>query len=276
MEANIKTTNKILSLIKSRLRLIILVVIVGLLVSGALLIAFDSEIRSGLFFVINPQAFREAALTRYTDSTGQEIYLLGTVHGAHWTTKDYSALHLQAVLENLQPDLLLVESRPEEIARDNLGDGPFEMLFTNLIAKSKGITVQGMDWWVMSATHEINNDEREDRMFQNIITSLPGHHTVLILTGFSHVEGFQQRFLASRYHQVAIQLAEKQALFDTIAYPILIFPSGMTYYVQKRIETDQQTVDGLTDDFWKDRLASSIISGKVFLTKIAAIGEQKP
>lgn len=258
-----------------KLRRITLVIVGGLLVSGILLITFNAELRDELLLIFAPKYFREAEFLRFADNTGQEVYLLGTIHGKHLTTKDYSLLHLQAVMEHLKPNLLLVESRPEELAQDNWGDGPIEMPFASLTAQAKGIEVQGMDWWMMNDNHQIDSDERENRMFQNILTSLPSHHTVLILTGFSHVEEFQRRFLASEYHQIAFSSAEKQTLFDT-SNQTLIFPYGMTYYIQKRIEIDQLTLQSETDSFWRDRLVEAIAARQEFLKTIAAVGEQQP
>jgi len=258
-----------------KLRRIVLFVVGWLLVTGILLIALNAELRGRLLLIFAPQYFREVEFLRFADNTGQEVYLLGTIHNSHLTTKDYSLLHLQAVLEHLEPDLLLVESRPEELARDNWGDGPVEMPFASLTAQEKGIEVQGMDWWVMNDNHQINSDGRENRMFQNILTRLPGHHMVLILTGYSHVEGFQRRFLASGYRQIAFSSAEKKTLFDTSDLT-LIFPYGMTHYIKKRIEIDKLILQNETDSFWMDRKANGIAFRQEFLETIAMIGERQP
>jgi hypothetical protein len=257
-----------------KLRRIVLFVVGGLLIAGILLIAFNAELRGMLLLIVAPQYFRETVFLRFANDTGQDVYLLGTIHSNHQSTKDYSLLHLQAVLEHLKPDLLLVESRPDELARDNWGDGPIEMPFASLTARAKGVEVQGMDWWVMNDNHQTNSKERENRMFQNILTSLPGHHTVLILTGFSHVEGFRRRFLASGYRQITFSSSEKQALFDT-SNETLIFPHGMTYYIQKRIEIDQLELQSVTDNFWRDRIADGIALRQRFLKTIATVGERQ-
>lgn len=61
---------------------------------------------------------------------------------------------------------MLVESRPEQLAKDNWADGPIEMLFASLTARSLGIEVDGVDW------HEDDPSkfgttwkERDDRRF---------------------------------------------------------------------------------------------------------------
>ena len=147
------------------------------------------------------------------------------------------------------------------------------MPFASLTAQETGVEVQGMDWWVMNDDHQIDSDERENRMFQNILTRLPNHHTVLIFTGFSHVEDFQRQFLASGYRQIAFSSAEKQALFDT-SNLTLIFPQRMTHYIQKRIEIDQRALQSETDDFWRNRLVDAIAARQELLKTIATVGEQ--
>jgi len=257
-------------------RTIVLGAVGSLLAVVLLLVAFNAEVRGMVLLAVAPKHFREAVFLRLANGAGEEVYLLGTIHGRHLTTEDYSLVHLQAVLHHLQPDLLLVESRPEELARDNWGDGPIEMPFVSLTARAAGIEVQGMDWWVLrEGDHRTNSKAREDRMFQNILTHLPGHRKVLILTGFSHVEGFRQRFLANGFRQMPFSSAEKQALFDP-SDQTFIFPCGMRYYIQKRIALDRATLQGVQDPWWRKRIADAIAFREALLDTIATVGEQEP
>lgn len=225
--------------------------------------------------VVSPRTFRQAKFLRFSDGAGREIYLLGTLHGRHLTTSDYSLLHLQSVQAHLRPDLLLIESRPEELARDNLGDGPIEMLFAGLTAKTMGVDVAGFDSWSMTADHEVNSDEREDRMFANVSGQLAERRKVLILTGYSHVAGFERRLVASGYRPTAFSSAEKQVLFDTRGQA-LRFPPGMLHYIQKRIDTDSATLRVETDGFWRDRLVSAIADRQKLVKLLVEVGEQAP
>lgn len=261
----------------NRLRRIALVMLGGILAFAALLVTFNSELRGGLLLTVAPGYFREIQFLRFTDGQGQELYLLGTIHEGHLTTPSYSLWHLQAVLEHLKPDLLLVESRPVELAKGNWGDGPIEMPFASLTAQAEGTEVQGMDWWVKESVTAMgsNSDEREDRMFQNILTALPNHRTVLILTGWSHVEGFQRRLRGKRYDELPFSSAERQGLFD-MAGITPVFPKGMTHYIQKRIEIDRLALQSETDSFWQDRIEKGIAVRRELLKTIAEVGEQQP
>lgn len=261
----------------SKLGRIALGILGSIIALAALLVTFNTEARGGLLLLVTPGYFREVQFLRFTDSQGYEVYLLGTIHTSHLTTPSYSLLHIQAVLEHLKPDLLLVESRPEELAKDNWGDGPIEMPFASLTARALGIETQGMDWWTKESVTIIssNSDEREDRMFQNILTSLPNHQTVLILTGWSHVKGFQRRLRESGYNDSPFPSAEKKALFSTAGMR-LIFPKGMTRYIQQRIEIDRLALQSETDSFWRDRIEKVIIVRQELLKKITEVGERQP
>ena len=215
---------------------------------------------------------KELVFLRLANNQGQTIYVLGTIHGSHLSFTPYSLWHLQAVVERLHPDLLLVESRPEELGRDNWGDGPIEMLFASLTARSLGIEVQGIDWWNKSSLHD-DSSEREDQMFQNILGHLPGSRTVLILAGWSHIEGLKQRLQSAGYKVEAFSSREKQALFAP-SDKELLFPPGMTYYLQKRIELDQANLQNETDGEWRGRIESGIALRQELLAMIAEVGEQ--
>jgi len=260
-----------------KLRRIALGIFGSVLALAALLVTFNAEARGGVLLLVAPGYFRDVQFLRFADSQGHEVYLLGTIHTDHLTTPSYSLLHLQTVLEHLKPDLLLVESRPEELVKDNWGDGPIEMPFVSLKARTADIETQGMDWWVKESVTSIssNSDEREDRMFQNILTALPNHQTVLILTGWSHVEGFQRRLLESGYNDSPFPAAEKKELFS-IAGMNLIFPKGMTHYIQHRIEIDRLSLQSETDSFWRDRIEKGIAVRQELLKKIAEVGERQP
>ncbi|MFI4973305.1 MAG: hypothetical protein ACHP84_02065 [Caulobacterales bacterium] len=259
----------------SRLGGTVLFSVSGVVVAAVLVVLAMSEVRGELLLKMSPKAFRDAEFARFADNAGDEVYLLGTIHGGHLTTRDYSLWNVGAVVTHLHPDLLLVESRPAELARDNWGDGPVEAPFASLTARAIGVEVRGMDWWTMNAAHVIDDDNREDRMFGNIAAALPGHRKALILTGFSHVDAFQKRLLASGYHEAPFASADKEALFDARGLPAR-FPAGMTRVTQRRIQLDQLTLAQQTDSFWKQRLSEVIAARQALLKTIASVGEQTP
>jgi|SRR5580700_5549619 hypothetical protein len=258
---------------RKRLWLWVSLVAAAFVAAGAAVLHAMPELQAELLLKMSPKAFRDAEFLRFADSAGDEVYLLGTIHGDHLTTPGYSLWNLGAVVTRLHPDLLLVEERPEEVARGHLGDGPIEMPFAALTGKAEGIAVEGMDWWTMNASHQVDPPEREERMFANVSAALPGHHKVLILTGFSHVDAFAPKLVALGRRPAPFATADKERLFDPSGEPTT-FPPGMTQAVEQRIADDQAAMAGVTDAFWKARLADVIASRRALLATIAKVGER--
>ncbi len=237
-----------------------------------LLIAGNSEFRDLLVLNINPDYFRGMKFSHYRNGDGQEVFLLGTIHTDHLTNSAYSFWNIKAVILHVSPDLLLVESRPEEMERSNIGDGPVEMPFSTLVARQAGIEVQGMDWWTMEG-EGMDSEVREDRMFENIVREIAGHGKVLILTGWSHIEGFQKRFSSLGYQTVPFPAVEKYAVFDTSDIP-QVFPKGLTDCIERRIEIDRETLVLETRAYWKNKLENAIRDRERYLAVIREVGEQ--
>jgi|SRR5579872_1580997 len=239
---------------------------------GAPVVAM-SELRGALLLRLSPKTFRDDVFLRYADAKGGAVYLLGGIHDAHLTTRDYSLQNVAAAVLHLRPDLLLVEERPEEMARGNWADGPLEAGFASLTAKAAGIPVQGVDWWTMNSSHQVDSDEREARIFANVSAALPGHRTVLVLIGFAHLDALQAKLAAAGYRQTEFGDADKDRLFDVAGAPAT-FPPGMTAAVQRRIAADEATLASQTDPFWRGRLSNVIAARRALLKSIAATGER--
>ena len=202
-----------------------------------------------LVFFIYPQVIgnvverqnRNSGFVKMTNGN-QEIYLLGTWHGIHWTSKEFSLQHLGSVVENLEPDVLLLESRQEQLDLDNLADGPLEMLFSNLTAREISVPVKGIDWWNIDLSNPGQTDElRESNIMKNIIEYSKGEKKVLILIGNAHVSSLQTRFKEAGFSRAEFKNKEKNLMFHSDKESKL-FPSGMSFYIEKRIEYEREMV----------------------------------
>ena len=221
-----------------RCRSVAIGIVAALLIAASVVVVASGELRSALMFAVTPRRARDAHLVAFVDREGRSLYVLGTVHGAHLDTASFSLLHVQAVIDHLRPDLVLVESRPEEIAIGNWGDGPIEMPFASLHARSRGISTDGFDFWLPDA-HAIrrSDDVREDRMMENVVSRLAGHRVVLVLTGYSHVAELSSRLAAKGWSTSALTDETKRTLFDTTGMT-LRFPHGMRDAITGRIARD--------------------------------------
>lgn len=111
--------------------------------------AWVGELRNLALYTLAPRYARDANFVHFAKHEA-EVFILGTIHGRHLATPAYSLAHLKAVIARMKPRLLLVEARPEGIARQRWGDGPVEMPFAALYARQLGIAVDGIDWWTLS------------------------------------------------------------------------------------------------------------------------------
>jgi hypothetical protein len=169
--------------------------------------------------------------------------------------------------------LLLVESRPEELAKDNWADGPIEMPFASLTARSLGIGVDGIDWWRRAGSKPgTSSDEREERMFQNALARLPGHRTVLILVGYSHVAELSDRLRQSGYAPASFERQEKQALFSTSGRRET-FPNDLKHYLQKYVATARQELEQETDPAWRSAIQANLTVRQDVIDLIEHAGE---
>ncbi|MCL4517401.1 MAG: hypothetical protein M1379_17775 [Firmicutes bacterium] len=252
-----------------------LIVALSVLVIGMALVTYLANPEMGMALLINvsPARFKYVYFYKLAN-WGQEIYILGTIHGRHLKTGDYSLQQIRAVVKNLRPDLLLVESRQEELKRDNLGDGPVEMLFANLEARSLGIEVGGMDWWTKKGMKPgRTNKARDDKMVENILQSVPGHKKVLVLTGASHVLEFVPRLKKAGYSSAPFGKGDKDRLFATSSTG-LSFPRGMGHYLEKTISIYQEELSREQNPEWK-RAYENVIRDRQLILKVVEMSEER-
>jgi hypothetical protein len=233
----------------------------------------NSELRSFLLFKLAPAYARDAHFLRLT-GRDQVVYLLGTIHTVHCTSEAYSLWHLDAVIDHLRPDLVLVESRPEELAKNNWGDGPVEMPFASLTARSLGIAVDGVDWWMRSRSRPgTSNPEREDRIFRNTLARLPGHRNILVLVGYSHVSELRDHLAEAGYADAPFDREEKDALFSTSGRQA-IFPPGLKHYLKKYVDATRKDLETETDPDWSKAMEANMIVRQGMIDLVDKVGER--
>lgn len=195
---------------------------------------------------------RDSHFRKYVKNN-QQVYFLGTDHKMSLDSKPYSYLNLKSVIENLKPDVLLIESRPEQLDNHNFADGPPEMLYCHLIADKLGIPVKGVDWWTPDDRnrHDSTNPIRDNYINKNILKNVIGHKKVLILMGMDHVSIEQPKLLSAGYKKVFFSEIEK-IKFLKVYDNKLTYPKGMNYYIQKRIDYEKSCAGTVyKTDIWK-------------------------
>lgn len=242
-----------------------------LLLLCAAALVFNAELRSFVHYKVAPQGARNANFLRLGRGP-LKVYLLGTIHGDHLQTRDYALAHLAAVILHLKPDMLLVEARPEELAKGHLGDGPIEMPYALLTAREAKIPIGGIDWWQLEAGRIRRTDQRrDDQMFGLLKGSLPPRGNVLVLVGFSHVAELASRLEASGFSRDSFSDQEKNALFATISQP-RPFPPGMAAAIRQRIQDAKAAAKRAPE--LADRYLRVAASRERFLKRIVEQGER--
>lgn len=246
-----------------------------LLIAGlTTFVLLNNELRTFLLIKIAPAQARDGLLRRFEKTDSPDIYLLGTIHGAHLETEHFSLAHLEAVLVHLRPTRLLVESRPAEVAAGNLCDGPIEMGYVSLIARAKGIPFDGIDWWDEDNTSARRTDAtRDDRIAQNLFDKLPDSGTALVLVGFSHVSELAQRLGDRGYNERPIPDQTRTELFDTSGIPTQ-FPAGMIVALELRIARDNARIADNENSEMAQRIGNAVKARQDLLRRVRRVGER--
>lgn len=139
------------------------------------------------WYIIDKKGIRNRLLKKYEQDC-KIIYLLGSLHHMHNNLPDFGYHHLKAVLINLKPELLLIESRQEEIDIGNFADGPLEMFYLHMAAKELGIPVKGVDWFSYTKSKPGGtNSTRDSKMNKNILKYSEGYSKTRVVVGATHM-----------------------------------------------------------------------------------------
>lgn len=122
-----------------------------------------------------------------------KLYCLGTIHGAHFSNKDYTLRHLQNIVENLKPDYIFIESREDTYQKYGVLDGPIEMRFLFAYGREHNIPVEMIDYWYIDDNFpKLQNTtwaERDEEMMKNIqekLKNVKEGEKVLLCFGTAH------------------------------------------------------------------------------------------
>lgn len=125
--------------------------------------------------------------------TKSELYCLGTIHGAHFSNKEYTLRHLQNIIENVKPDYIFIESREDTYQKYGVLDGPMEMRFLFAYGREHNIPVEMIDYWYIDDEFpKLQNStwpERDKEMMKNIqkkLKTVKEGEKVLLCFGTAH------------------------------------------------------------------------------------------
>ena len=78
----------------------------------------------------------------------KEVMVVGTIHNRHLVEEGYPLSYFEQIIDQVDPDVVLIESRIESYEKGLVGEAPIEMAVIDHSAKKRGILVRPIDWWV--------------------------------------------------------------------------------------------------------------------------------
>ena len=182
--------------------------------------------------------YKENNLVLYINKNNtQKVYILGTIHEYHFEALlNYSYLNVQNVIENIRPDLLLLEVDQEIYNDYGVIKSPVEMIPLWCYASEQGISVKGVDWFEVTENSRswTTNNERDDHIFDNTMASIGDEPVVLIILGATHRIEQAKRFEDSGYKQQSIP--NKTTLFKNDNNKKFEYPVNTVDELKKQVE----------------------------------------
>lgn len=229
---------------------IFIIIVAIITVSIVLFFVVFIDAKLIFWYIIDKKGIRNRLLKKY-ELDGKIIYLLGSLHHMHNNLPNFGYQHLKAVLINLKPELLLVESRQEEIELGNFADGPLEMFYLHMAAKELGIPVKGVDWFSYTNSKPGGtNSTRDSKMNENILKFSEGYTKTLVVVGATHMLIESKRLNKIGYKSIKMNQIQLDSFYKT-EESTTIFPEETKAFIDKRISREKQvlTINDL-DDKW--------------------------
>jgi len=175
-------------------------------------------------------------LFRPSDNSRKNIHILGTIHMGHFNYQNkYSLADVQSVIDVIRPDLLLVEVRQETFDKYGVLDGPPEMIFAWCYSKENGIDVKGIDWWHPSlGLPNTTSMERDDHIFNNIISANNNYENILVLIGYEHLQPQEMFFMNHGY--LSINITNKENYFEKSDNMNFVYPKN--YEIERKKQNE--------------------------------------
>lgn len=171
------------------------------------------------------------------ENSSQEIYILGTVHEYHFNRLlGYSIVAIQNVIDNIKPDLLLLEVDQNTFDNYEVIKSPIEMIPLWCYAKEYNIAVRGVDWFQVTEDSRswTTDKNRDDHIFENIVNSIGDEQIVLIILGSRHRIEQTTRFKNAGW-QIEI-MPNVHDMFVGKSVDEFVYPADTQKEIEKQIE----------------------------------------
>lgn len=176
-------------------------------------------------------------VVEFRNDRDQDIYMLGTYHSEHFKTyMNYSMEDILNCIKNIDPDVVLIESREDTFNEYGVVDGPIDMILAYSYCVEAGIDVGMIDYWKIDDDTRPNttDEHRDDMIHANILEKLDSideGSRVMIICGDTHLHEQTKRFKADGYEWVSIQ--NRRSLFEGEGE--FVYPEIMSEVIEDKI-----------------------------------------
>lgn len=177
-------------------------------------------------------------VVEFRNDRNQDVYILGTYHSQHFNSyMNYSMADIVNCIKNVDPDVVLIESREDTYNEYGVVDGPIDMILAYSYCVQEGIDVGMIDYWKIDNDTRPNTTDknRDDIIHANILEKLDSTDEgcrVMIICGDTHLHEQTKRFKSDGYEWVTIQ--DRRSLFE--AQGEFQYPSAMAAVIEDKIE----------------------------------------
>lgn len=194
-------------------------------------------------------------VVEFRNEKEQDIYMLGTYHSQHFNKyMNYSMADIVNSIRNVDPDVVLIESREDTFNEYGVVDGPIDMILAYSYCVQERIDVGMIDYWKIDNSTGPNTTDknRDDIIHSNILDkldSIEDGKRVMIICGDTHLHEQTKRFKAEGYEWISIQdrrgLFEPQGEFKYPAMMSAVIEDKINYLSTTEID---EINDNVTDD----------------------------
>jgi hypothetical protein len=113
-----------------------------------------------------------------------DLLVLGTFGAGHAKNPQFSWLYFDKLLQQIAPDMLLVQIRPEHFNKKEYFDGAPEMAYLARIAGNMKIECRGIDFWLdaqLVRWELVSPEARMAQIYKNIRTAMTSTHAKMIV-----------------------------------------------------------------------------------------------
>lgn len=220
----------------------------------------------GIYLHWNRFANKNTLFKKFVVENNKEVYMLGTLGKKHFNKiYNYSMDNMISVIENLNPDLAMIQARSDHYYRFGIIDGNIDACVAYSFCAENDIPTNLIDWWIIDNIypHEATTNLRDDNIFikisRNIKDAAPNSKLLVVIDSSNFYEQLN-RFKVAGYKELPIE--DKNSYFvgsaEKFKFPAVVAKSwrDRTYFFAYNFPSELRNTKGLEESIIKKFEAS--------------------